>query len=231
MHALLIEDDPHFATSMELMLDSEGLSVRTTSLGREAVELAKQHVYDIICLDLHLPDVPGLHVIKELRAAKIDTPVIVLSGLGDLRSRVDALRLGADDYLTKPIHRDELIARIRAILRRAECPRETILYTGKLGVNLDAKTVTFDGCDLSVTPMEFSILELLSTRKGATITRDMFLNHLYHGRDEADVKIVDVFICKLRRKLKLAAGGNDYITTVWGRGYELHEPAPIALAA
>jgi len=231
MYALLIEDDPQFATSMELMLDAEGFSVSTTDLGREAVELAKMHDYDVICLDLHLPDMPGLGVIGELRAAGIATPVIVLSGHGNLQSRVDALRLGADDYLAKPFHRDELIARIRAILRRSESLSETILHTGRLGVNLDAKTVQVDGCDLSVTPMEFSILELLSTRKGATITRDMFLNHLYAGRDEADVKIIDVFICKLRRKLRMALGGDDYITTVWGRGYELHEPAPIHIAA
>ncbi|MFN7053600.1 MAG: response regulator transcription factor, partial [Gemmobacter sp.] len=131
---------------------------------------------------------------------------------------------GADDYLTKPFHREELVARIHAIIRRSKGHSQSVIITGKINVNLDAKTVEVDSKTVHLTGKEYQMLELLSLRKGTTLTKEMFLNHLYGGMDEPELKIIDVFICKLRKKLAEATGGQNYIETVWGRGYVLRDP-------
>jgi two-component system cell cycle response regulator CtrA len=187
------------------------------------LDLGKLYDYDIICLDLHLPDLHGYNVLKRLRVAKVDTPVLILSGSSELDSKVSAFGFGADDYVTKPFHRQELVARVHAVIRRSKGHCQSVIKTGKLSVNIDAKTVEADGAQLYLTPKEYEVLELLSLRKGAAITKDMFLNHLYRGLDEPDLKIIDVFMCKLRKKLVPACGGIDYIETVWGRGYLLRD--------
>jgi two-component system cell cycle response regulator CtrA len=235
MRILLIEDEPTTAKGIELMLSVEGFNVDTTDLGEEGVDLGKLYDYDIICLDLNLPDMHGYDVLKKLRAAKVRTPVMILSGIGEMDSKVRALGFGADDYITKPFHREELIARIQAVVRRSRGHSQSVIRTGKLGVNLDAKTVEVDGSRVHVTGKEYAMLELLSLRKGTTLTKDMFLNHLYNGIDEPEAKIIDVFICKLRKKLSLSCGGDNYIETVWGRGYVLRDAqttgAPLDIAA
>jgi len=237
MRVLLIEDEPTTAKSIELMLGSEGFNVYTTDLGEEGLDLGKLYDYDIICLDLNLPDMHGYDVLKKLRTAKVSTPVLILSGIGEMDSKVRALGFGADDYVTKPFHRDELVARIHAIVRRSKGHSQSVIRTGKLAVNLDAKTVEVDGSRVHLTGKEYAMLELLSLRKGTTLTKEMFLNHLYGGMDEPELKIIDVFICKLRKKLSLACGGANYIETVWGRGYvlrdaeETSEPLPEAAVA
>jgi two-component system cell cycle response regulator CtrA len=231
MRVLLIEDDPTTAKSIELMLGSEGFNIYATDLGEEGLDLGKLYDYDIILLDLNLPDMSGSEVLTRLRAARVSTPVVVLSGIGELDSKVRTLSVGADDYLTKPFHRDELVARIQAVVRRSKGHSQSVIRIGKLAVNLDAKTVDVDGARVHLTGKEYDIIELLSLRKGNTITKDTFLNHLYGGMDEPDAKIIDVFVCKLRKKLDLACGGTSYIETVWGRGYVLREAPELALAA
>ena len=230
MRVLLIEDDPTTAKSIELMLGTEGFNVYTTDLGEEGLDLGKLYDYDIILLDLNLPDMHGYDVLKKLRTAKVSTPVLILSGIGEMDSKVRALGFGADDYVTKPFHRDELVARIHAIVRRSKGHSQSVIRTGKLAVNLDAKTVEVDGSRVHLTGKEYAMLELLSLRKGTTLTKEMFLNHLYGGMDEPELKIIDVFICKLRKKLSLACGGANYIETVWGRGYVLRDPEEVARA-
>jgi len=225
MRALLIEDDATVAQSMKLILEMEGHSVFQTGLGEEGQDLARIHDYDIILLDLNLPDVSGYDVLCVLRTAKITTPVLILSGMADIQDKVRGLGLGADDYLTKPFHKDELLARINAILRRSKTKVQSIITTGDLIVDLDAKSATLGAVHLSLTSKEYQILELLALRKGTILTKDNFLTYLYSGMDEPDVKIIDVFICKLRKKLIGASGGKEYIETVWGRGYVLREPA------
>ena len=225
MRVLLIEDDSAMARSIELMLRSEGLNVYTTDLGEEGIDLGKLYDYDIIVLDLQLPDMSGFEVLKALRVAKVQTPVLILSGNAIVEAKVKALGFGADDYMTKPFHKDELVARIQAVVRRSKGHSQSVITTGKLTVNLDAKTVEVDGARVHLTGKEYQMLELLSLRKGTTLTKEMFLNHLYGGMDEPELKIIDVFICKLRKKLAEATGGDNYIETVWGRGYVLRDPA------
>jgi two-component system cell cycle response regulator CtrA len=213
MRVLLIEDDSAVAQSIELMLKSESFNVYTTDLGEEGVDLGKLYDYDIILLDLNLPDMSGYDVLKQL-----------LSGLAGIEDKVKGLGVGADDYMTKPFHKDELVARIHAIVRRSKGHAQSVIQTGDLVVNLDTKTVEVGGQRVHLTGKEYQMLELLSLRKGTTLTKEMFLNHLYGGMDEPELKIIDVFICKLRKKLANASEGRNFIETVWGRGYVLREP-------
>ncbi|MGD8327076.1 MAG: response regulator transcription factor [Sphingomonadales bacterium] len=224
MRVLLIEDDMSVSRSIELMLSSEGFNVYTTDLGEEGLDLGKLYDYDIILLDLNLPDMHGYDVLKKFRVSKVDTPILILSGMNELDNKVKGLGFGADDYMTKPFHKEELVARIHAIVRRSKGHAQSVIRTGKLAVNLDAKTVEVDGQRVHLTGKEYAMLELLSLRKGTTLTKEMFLNHLYGGMDEPELKIIDVFICKLRKKLASATSGENYIETVWGRGYVLRDP-------
>jgi two-component system cell cycle response regulator CtrA len=227
MRVLLVEDDPTTAKSIELMLTHANLNVYATDLGEEGIDLAKLYDYDLILLDLNLPDMNGHDVLRQLRLAKVETPILILSGADDTENKLKGFGFGADDYMTKPFHRQELIARIHAIVRRSKGHAQSVIATGKFAVNLDAKTVEVDGRPVHLTVKEYQMLELLSLRKGTTLTKEMFLNHLYGGMDEPELKIIDVFICKLRKKLSEATGGENYIETVWGRGYVLRDPASI----
>ncbi|HTS93002.1 MAG TPA: response regulator transcription factor [Stellaceae bacterium] len=226
MRVLLVEDDSTTAASIEMMLRAENFIVDTTDLGEDGLEIGKLYDYDIIILDLMLPDIDGYEVLRRLRAARVRTPILILSGLSELDHKLKGLGFGADDFLTKPFDRRELIARIQAIVRRAKGHSESVIRTGKLLVNLDSRTVDVEGQPLRLTGKEYGILELLSLRKGTTLTKEMFLNHLYGGMDEPELKIIDVFVCKLRKKLSQATGGDNYIETVWGRGYVLRDPVP-----
>ena len=229
MRILLVEDDPSTSRSIELMLSHANLNVYCTDLGEEGMDLAKIYDYDLILLDLNLPDMNGYEVLRQLRLARVETPILILSGADDTENKIKGFGFAADDYLTKPFHREELVARIHAIIRRSKGHSQSIIRTGKVAVNLDAKTVDVDGRAVHLTGKEYQMLELLSLRKGTTLTKEMFLNHLYGGMDEPELKIIDVFICKLRKKLVNSTGGENYIETVWGRGYVLRDPSVVRL--
>src|SRR5207302_201724 len=228
MRVLLVEDDAAMAASIALMLKKESFICDTTDLGEDGLEIGKLYDYDIIILDLMLPDIDGYEVLRRLRAARVRTPILILSGLSELDHKVKGLGVGADDYLTKPFDKRELIARIQAIVRRSKGHSDSVIRTGRLTVNLDTRTVEVDSQPLHLTGKEYGILELLSLRKGTTLTKEMFLNHLYGGMDEPELKIIDVFVCKLRKKLASATDGEHYIETVWGRGYVLRDPVETA---
>jgi two-component system, cell cycle response regulator CtrA len=221
MRVLIIEDDISTSQSIELMLKSASFYVYTTDLGEEGIDLGKIYDYDIILLDLNLPDMSGFEVLRCLRVSKVRTPTLILSGLAGIEDKVKGFGFGADDYMTKPFHKDELVARIHAVVRRSKGHAQSTVQFGNLVVNLDSKMVEINGARVRLTGKEYQMLELLSLRKGMTLTKEMFLNHLYGGMDEPGVKIIDVFMCKLRKKLATASGGKNYIETVWGRGYVL----------
>jgi len=224
MRVLLVEDDPATAQGIEMMLRSDNYVCDVTDMGEDGLEISKLYDYDIIVLDLMLPDMDGYEVLRRLRAARVKTPVLILSGLNGSDDKIKGLGVGADDYLTKPFDRRELIARIQTIVRRSRGHSESIIKTGMLTINLNTHSVEVDGQPLHFTGKEYGILELLSLRKGTTLTKDSILNHLYGGMDEPEQKIIDVFICKLRKKIDAATGGENYIQTIWGRGYALRDP-------
>ena len=233
MRVLLVEDDAGVARSIELMLKVEDMYVYRTDLGEEGVDLGKIYDYDIILLDLTLPDISGYEVLRSLRLAKVATPVLILSGLASIEDKIKGLGLGADDYLSKPFHKDELVARIHALVRRSKGHAESVIAVGDLIVDLEARSVKLNGVKLHLTGKEYQILALLALRQGSTLTKETFLNNLYGDVDvdEPEPKIIDVYICKLRKKLANASGGMDYIETVWGRGYALREPVRRAIAS
>ena len=223
MRVLLIEDDSSTARSIELALAAEGIICDTAEVGEEGIEIGRIYDYDIILLDLMLPDIDGYQVLLRLRSAKVKTPILILSGLSSVDQKVRGLGFGADDYLTKPFNKDELIARIQAIVRRSKGHSESVVRFDKVAINLDTRHVEVNGIQVHLTNKEYAILELLALRKGSVLTKEMFLNHLYSSMDEPEIKIIDVFVCKLRKKLADASGGVNYIETVWGRGYMLKD--------
>jgi|GEM_PF-561624 len=229
MRVLLVENNPEIAQGIELLLKAEGFNVYATDLGEEAVDLGKLYDYDIILLDLHLQDMSGHDVIRNLRLAKVPTPIMVLSGSADLSDKTRALSKGADDYLVKPFASEEMIGRIHAIVRRSKGHAANIIEAGMLHVNLDAKNVrifhddgTYKIPDLTM--KEYTLLELLTLRQGKVQSRETLMDHLYGGIDEPDMRVIDIFISKLRKKLFNFSGGRNFIRTVWGGGYIFHEP-------
>jgi two-component system cell cycle response regulator CtrA len=224
MRVLLIEDDGATAQSIELMLKSQSFVIYTTNLGEDGIDLSKVYEYDIILLDLNLPDMSGFEVLRSLRASKVKTPTLILSGLAGIEDKIKGLGGGADDYMTKPFHKDELVARIHSIVRRYRGHAQSVIEIDDLIINLDSKSVEVNGTRVHLTGKEYQMLELLALRKGTTLSKEMFLNNLYGGIDEPELKIIDVFMCKLRKKLANASGGKNYVETVWGRGYMLRQP-------
>lgn len=227
MRVLLIEDDRAMARSVELMLDEAGFEHETAGTGEVALEYARTYEFDVVMLDLTLPDLHGHEVLKRLRMLRINTPVLILSGDSETGTKVTGFGAGADDYVTKPFDKAELMARIHALVRRSQGHAQSTIVTGPVSIDLAARTVEVEGRRVGLTGKEYAILEMLSLRKGMTLTKEMFLTHLYGGRDEPELKIIDVFICKLRKKLHLAgAPASGCIETVWGRGYSLRDPQP-----
>ena len=221
MWVLLIEDDAATAKSIELMLKAEDHTCDINRLGQDGLSAARLYDYDVILLDLMLPDMDGLEVLRRLRASQVTAPVLILSGLNEVSHKSKGLNIGADDYLIKPFDNRELLARIEAVRRRFTGHDDAVVRTGDMTVNFDTQSVEIGGKRVYVTPKEYLILELLCQRHGVVLSKEAFLDHLYAGRDEPETKIIDVFVCKLRKKLADASGGENYIETVWGRGYML----------
>ncbi|MGC8475428.1 MAG: response regulator transcription factor CtrA [Acetobacteraceae bacterium] len=225
MRVLLVEDDVTAARGITMVMKSGAAVVDHADTGEEALELLRHYEYDVMILDLVLSDMEGFEVLRRMRAARNNTPVVALSGLARPEARVKALGMGADDVLGKPFDRAELLARIQAVVRRSKGFSQPTLRLGPVQLNLDSRDVLVHGQPVHLTGKEYAILELLVLRKGMVLTKEAFLNHLYGGMDEPEMKIIDVFVCKLRKKLALAGAGN-VIGTVWGRGYTVREPAP-----
>jgi two-component system, cell cycle response regulator CtrA len=228
MRVLQVEDDERSARATELGLSSRGIQVYSVPIGEEGVDLAKLYDYDLIIVDLGLPDMTGSDLIRLVRRAKVSTPILVLTGENDQLQKVRALEGGADDYLTKPFSIDELAARVQALVRRSRGYSESELRVGNMVVDLGKREANISGHPLWLTPREYQMLELLTLRRGLTVTKEAFLNHMYGGMDEPEVKIIDVYVCKIRKKMTAVTTNNVSIETVWGRGYVLRE-APAGL--
>jgi two-component system, cell cycle response regulator CtrA len=164
MRVLLIEDDSTTAQSIEFMLKSEGFNVYTTDLGGEGVDLGRLYDYDIIVLDLSLPDMSGYDVLRTLRVNKVRTPILVLSGLSATADKIKGLGFGADDYMTKPFHKNELVARIHAIVRRSKGHAQSVIQTDDLVINIDTKTVEVQGQRVYLTSKEHQIWACVKVR-------------------------------------------------------------------
>ncbi len=225
MRVLLIEDDSATAQSIELMLKSESFNVYTTDLGEEGVDLGKLYDYDIILLDLNLPDMSGFEVLRSLRVSKVKTPILILSGLAGIEDKVKGLGFGADDYMTKPFHKDELVARIHAIVRRSKGHAQSVIQTGDLIVNLDTKTVEVDGParapDRQGVPDAGAPLACARARRSprrcsSTISMAAWTSRSSRSSTSSSASCA--------RSSPTPPTGKNYIETVWGRGYVLREP-------
>jgi two-component system cell cycle response regulator CtrA len=223
MHILVVESDLSVLHSFELWFGSVKINAYATDLGEEAIDLGKLYDYDAIVLGT-TKDVAPLDIIRQIRTSKVRTPILMLSSLAAIEDKVKALDVGADDHMTTPVHKDEVIARLRSIVRRSKGHAQPKLTAENVVLNMDSRTVEVAGAPVHLTGKEYAMLELLMLRKGNVQSKEQFLNHLYGGMDEPEMKIVDVFMCKLRRKLS-NAGAFDLIETVWGRGYLIREGA------
>ncbi len=226
MRILLVDDDINVGRGLPLTLKAAGAITDVADTGEEALEMLRHYEYDLVILELILPDIDGYEVVRRMRAGRNHTPVLALTGLSQPQARVKALSSGADDVITKPFDRAELLARMQAVVRRSKGFSQPAVSVGALVLNLDSREVRVGGRPVHLTGKEYAILELLVMRKGMVLTKEAFLNHLYGGMDEPEMKIIDVFVCKLRKKLA-QAGADNLIGTVWGRGYMIREQAPL----
>ena len=224
MRVLIVDKDGLANRALTQLLYANGAIVDQVDTGQEALDLLRHYDYDSVILDMMLADIEGYEVVRRMRAARIDTPVIMQAAVVMPQARVKAFSIGADDFITKPYDHTELFARMQAIIRRTKGYSQPSLRCGPLHLNLDSREVEVSGRPVHLTGKEYAILELLVLRKGMVLTKEVFLNHLYGGMDEPEMKIIDVFICKLRKKLA-AAGAPNVIGTVWGRGYMVRDGA------
>lgn len=224
MRILIAEDDGLSNRTLAQLLRANGVIVDQIDRGEDALALARHYDYDVILADFFLADMEGGDLVRRMRAARIDTPVIIQADRVRPEARVKAFGMGADDFVTKPCDHSELFARMQAIVRRNKGFSQPTLRCGQLQLNLESREVMVSGVPVHLTGKEYSILELLVMRKGMVLTKEVFLNHLYGGMDEPEMKIIDVFICKLRKKLA-DAGAPNVIGTVWGRGYMVRDAA------
>jgi len=222
MRVLLVENTNATSRDLALLLEQAGITADSINTGAEACDMARYNRYDLIMLELTLPDMDGCALVRRMRLAGIGVPVLVLSEFSRAELGVQTLGMGADDFLAKPFDEGELVARVHLAVRRNKARRQAVMQVGAVGLNLDAREVTVSGNPVRLTAKEFAILELLILRRGTTLSKESLLSHLYGELDEPESKIIDIFICKLRRKLALA-GAPDFIGTVWGLGYTVRD--------
>lgn len=225
MKVLVVEDNHLMAQMISATLSRKQFNVSVVADGASAMDHLLSYEFDVMLLDLRLRNESGLDLLRKARRQGLSLPVIVLSGDLDGDTKVTALEAGADDYLTKPFRFEELFARINAVVRRTYGHMRSQIEVGRLVINLDDRTATVEGKPVNLTCKEYDLLEALALQKGRMLTKETILNKLYGGRDEPGAKIIDVFVCKLRRKLSDALGAESPVRTIWGRGYVLDDGA------
>ena len=225
MRVLLIEDDPAVSQSLALLLRADAMCADAADCGEEGIEIARHYDYDVIVLDLSLPDMSGFEVVRTLRQAKITTPVVILSGSAVVEDKIRALRCGADDYMTKPFHGEELAARLRTLVRRSKGHCDARICFGPMTLDLAAKTLEADGRPIDLSAKEYQILELLSLRRGQAVSKETLISHIYGDGEGPDSRTMEVFVHRLRRKLAAACEGGRFIETVRDQGYLMRRAA------
>ena len=220
MRLLLIEDSAPIAGAVRAMLERRKFAVDVAADGETGLDHLLRQNYDAAVVDIVLPQRDGFSIVEAARANGVQTPILFLTARDAVEDRVRGLNSGADDYLVKPFVEDELIARINAMLRRAEKPAHPVLSVGKLNVDIGARTVSYAHQSIELGTTEFRVLEFLARNAGITFTRAQLLERIWDYDFEGSSNIVDVYVSQLRRKLK-AVGGSDVIKTVWGVGYKL----------
>ena len=223
MHILIVEDDPVVADVLGMTLEEAGHFQSTAHNIETALAELKHNTIDAVLLDINLPDGDGTRLARLIRKNHMPVPILVVSGNASTDDKIAALGAGADAYLTKPFDRFELLANLDAIIRRTHGHNSATVSAGNLEVDLNRHLALVEGESLPLTGKEFRIVEFLALRKGSVLSKTAFLSHLYGGMDEPEPKIIDVFICKLRRKLEIAGARGVSIDTVWGQGYILRE--------
>jgi|SRR6185312_10773944 len=206
-----------------VILRQHGVRGEHAESGRDALDFLRLYEYDLVLMDLHLSDMPGHEVVRMMRAADFKVPVLMLADTATAQQKAKALDQGADDFIVTPCDVQELLARIRAIVRRSQGHANSTLRLGPVELSLDRREVRVHGQQLHVSRREFAVLELLFLKQGVILNKTAFLNHLYCGMDEPEMKTIDVIICRLRKKLAVA-GVPTLIDTVWGCGYILRDP-------
>ena len=222
MRVLLVENQISPIRALATFFKAEGLIVECTDTGEEALELLRHYPFDLIVLNRAPTDINGTSLISRVRTAGHHTPIIALLGATSPKQRLATLSSGADDVVEHDIDRAELLARMRAILRRSRGYSESVIRCGKLALDHERQDVTLDGEHVHLTQKEFALLQLLMMRKNTVMTKEVILSNLYGGMDEPEIKIIDVFVCKIRSKLA-KAGVRNLIQTEWGRGYVVRD--------
>jgi two-component system, OmpR family, response regulator len=225
MRLLVVEDEVKMAGLLKRALEEEGYAVDVTGSGEEAVWLGTENPYDAIVLDLMLPDVDGFAVCRGLRERGRWTPVLMVTARDAVRDRVAGLDAGADDYLTKPFSLAELLARLRALIRRGATERPAILRVGDLELDPAARSVARDGHPIELTAKEYALLEFFMRHPGEVLTRSRLIEHVWDFAYEGDSNVVDVYVRYLRNKVDRPFG-RDSIETVRGSGYRLRSEPP-----
>lgn len=218
MKLLIVEDSERLRRSLGQGLQKAGFAVDLTADGREGLAYAEVNDYDVIILDLMLPQMDGLTVLKSLRRQGKATHVLILSAKDQVQDRIHGLELGADDYLIKPFSFDELCARVRALIRRRYENKDPVLRVGDLEIDTARQQASRGGRPLPLTPTEYSVLELLAMRRGRVVSRDHILDHLYDSAAEVSSNVIEVLVCSLRKKIQ-PEGALPVIVTRRGRGY------------
>jgi two-component system, cell cycle response regulator CtrA len=229
MLVLRVGNSPFMLGSAQEAFQRHGISSECAMSGREALDFMRLYDYDLVLMDLQQSDVPAHEVVRMMRAASLKVPVLVVSDSATSEAKVKVLDQGADDFLVTPCDTQELLARIRAVVRRSQGHARSALRLGPVELWLHRRDVQVHGQSLHLSRREYDVMELLFLRQGTILNKGAFLTHLYCGREEPEMKTIDVIICRLRKKLA-AAGVPTLIDTVWGCGYVLRDPslAPVA---
>ncbi|HEX9802668.1 MAG TPA: response regulator transcription factor [Gammaproteobacteria bacterium] len=218
MRILLIEDEQALREQVQARLAAEGYTVDASGDGREGLYLASEYPVDLAVVDLGLPGMPGLEIIRTLRQAGRDLPILILTARGKWEEKVTGLEAGADDYLVKPFHMEELLARVKALLRRAAGSGQDELRFGPLSLDTAGQKVSLEGAAVELTAYEYRLLEYLARHPGKVIPKSELADYLYPHDEDRDSNVIEVLIGRLRRKIDADSSMNP-IETLRGRGY------------